>query len=259
MNKLLPALALALLSLPACNDKSGGDAATSSAAPGAAASAAPTAVTVAVVSCDAVIAHVATLDAKMDDTGKKLFGALCEGEPQSVRACMVSAATMKDLDACDPHPFKGAAKAGAGPELTAPDLVDVDLSSADPAWKGWAAKGPKDATVMADGVHGARIAAKRVDAFDISFAPRKTKMADTKKGVQTGAKIMGDGVKITFVTDSADKLAWTTEVSGSKVWRLSMNMKVSGKDVTCTSGTMGAGTESLNALFETACLSLHKK
>jgi hypothetical protein len=251
----LSTIALALLSLAACKDKSGGDAPAASGS--AAAPASATSVAVAAVSCDAVIANVATMT-KVDDAGKKLFAAICEGEPQPVRACMVAAKTMKDFDACDPHPLKGAMKSSA-PELTAADLVDTDLSAADPAWKGWAAKGPKDGTVMADGVHGARIAAKRVDAFDVSFAPRKTKLADKKKGVQTGAKIMGDDVKITFVTDTADKLEWTTEVAGSKSWRFAMNLKVSGKDVTCTSGTMGAGTESLNALIESSCQSLHKK
>ena len=266
MNKLLPALALALLALPACKDKSGGDTATSSAAP--AASAAPTGVTVAVVSCGAVVAHVATLDGKMDDTGKKIFSAVCEGEPQSVRACMVSAVTMKDLDACGAHPFRSAARAraGAGPELTAADMVDYDLSSADPGWKGWVAKGPKDALVEAalgkvDGVHGARIVAMQRDGFDISFTLRKTNLAEFKKGLQTAAKRLEDH-KITIVTDTADKLVWTKEllmkgVSVNKVWILKMNMKVAGKDVTCQSG--GADTESLSALFETACLSLHKQ
>ena len=258
MTKLpLSAIALVLLSLASCKDKSGGDATAASGSAASGGAAAPASAAAAVVSCDAVIAHVATMT-KVDDTGKKIFSAMCEAEPQPVRACMVAAKTMKDFDACDPHPFKDAMKSSA-PEITAADLVDTDLSTADPAWKGWAAKGPKDGTVMADGLHGARIAAKRMDAFDVSFAPRKTKLADKKKGVQTGAKMMGDDVKITFVTDTADKLEWTTEVSGSKSWRFAMNLKVSGKDVTCTSGTMGAGTESLNALIESSCQSLHKK
>jgi hypothetical protein len=256
---LAPFAVLALLSLAACKDKSGGDATAASGAPSAsAATAAGTGTAAAQVTCDAVVAHVASLDAKIDADGKKLFGALCEAKDQKIRGCMLAAKSMKDLDACDPHPFKDALKP-SGPELTVADLVDTDLSSADPAWKGWAAKGPKEAKVMPDGVHGARIAATRVDAFDINFAQRKTKLADVKKGVETGNKIMGGTVKTTYTTDTADKLEYTSEISGSKIWRFTWNMKVSGKDVTCATGTMGASSETLLAVLKASCESLHKK
>jgi hypothetical protein len=251
---LSPLAVLALLSLAACKDKSG-----DTPAPSSSPSAAPaaTAAAAAQVTCDAVVAHVASLDAKIDADGKKLFQALCEAKDQKIRGCMLAAATMKDLDACDPHPFKDALK--GAPEPTAADLVETDLSTADPAWKGWVAKGPKDAKVMADGLHGARIAANGLNAFDVSFAPRKTKLADVKKGVETGQKIMGGTAKTTYTTDTADKLEYTTEISGSKIWRFTWNVKASGKDVTCSTGTMGASTETLLAVLKASCESLRKK
>src|SRR5262249_29167193 len=159
----LPRLAVLALLLAACKDKAGGDAPAASGSPSAAATGAATAA--AQVTCDAVVAHVATLDAKIDADGKKLFAALCEAKDQTIRDCMLAAKTMKDLDACDPHPFKDALK--SAPEPTAADMIEIDLSSADPAFKGWSAKGPKDAKVLADGLHGARIAANGLQAFDI--------------------------------------------------------------------------------------------
>ena len=207
------ASAVSLASLAACTGKSGGD---SSGAPsssaGPAATAAPSAAN---VSCDAVIAKFQSLG-KLDADGTKLLTAMCAGQSQTVRTCIVGAKTMKDVDACDPHPFKGAAAAQTGPEVKVGDLVDLDLGAADPAWKGWVAKGPKDAKIMADGLHGARIAANGMNAYDIAFASGKTKMADKKKGIETGRKIMGPDVKITYTTDTADSLEWATEVSGSR-------------------------------------------
>jgi hypothetical protein len=243
---------LALLSLAACKDKKSADEpAAASAAPSA--SAAP-----AEISCDAVVAKFESMD-KIDADGKKMLGAMCADESQTVRACFLAAKTKKDLDACDPHPFKKAMDAAAGPEVTAADLVEHDLSTADPAWKGWIAKGPKDAKVMADGVHGARIAANGINAFDITFGHKKTKLADTKKGIEAGAKIMGGSAKTSFVTDTKEKLEWVTEVGTSKSWHFSWNVKVSGKDVTCSSMPMGASTESLLAVLKASCESLHKK
>src|SRR5579871_1631945 len=129
---LAPFAALALLSLAACKDKSGGDTPAGSGSPSATAAgtAAGAASAAANVTCDAVVAHVATLDAKIDADGKKLFAALCEAKDQKIRGCMLAAASMKDLDACDPHPFKDAMK--SAPEPTAADLVEMDLSTADP-------------------------------------------------------------------------------------------------------------------------------
>ncbi len=255
----LTGLAVVLVvSLAGCKDKGGGDAPAASGSPSATPAATATAAA-AQVTCDAVVAHVASLDAKIDADGKKLFGALCEAKDQKIRSCMLAAASMKDLDACDPHPFKDAMKGSAGPEPTAADLIDFDLSTADPAWKGWTAKGPKDAKVMADGLHGARIAANGMNAFDISFAPRKTKLADTKKGIEAGQKMVGATMKTAYLTDTADKLEWTTEVAGAKIWHFSYNMKASGKDVTCTAGMMGAATETMFALLKSSCDSLHKK
>lgn len=252
VNTLSRLAVISLVCVAACKDKPGGDAPAASGAPSAA-----SATAAAQVSCDAVVASIEKLDAKIDADGKKLFLALCEGKPQSVRACMLAAKSMKDLDACDPHPLKDAVKPAAEP--TAADLVDLDLSGADPSWRGWLAKGPKDAKVMADGFKGARIASNGLNAFDLSFAPRKTKLADTKKGIEAGQKIMGGTAKTTYTTDSADKLEWVTEVGLTKVWHFSWNMKVSGKDVTCSAGPMGAASESMLALLKSSCESLHRK
>ena len=254
--RALPGLAvISLLALAACKDKDkpAGDTAAASVSGAASASAAPAAS----VSCDAVLANIAAMDSKIDADGKKLFQALCESKSQPIRACMLAAKTMKDLDACDPHPFKDAMKPAAEP--TAADLVDMDLSTADPAWRGWVAKGPKDAKVMPDMLKGARIAANGLGAYDITFVPRKTKLADTKKGIEAGQKIMGSSTKTTYVTDTAEKLEWITEVGLTKVWHFTWNMKVSGKDVTCSVGTMGAASESMVALLKTGCESLRRK
>jgi hypothetical protein len=70
---------------------------------------------------------------------------------------------------------------------------------------------------------------------------------------------MGPDVKIAFVTDTADELVWTTEVSGSKIWRATWNIKASGKPANCSTGTIGAASEAQLALFKTSCESLHKK
>ncbi len=246
-----------LACLPGCSDKSAGDSAASPGKSGApAATAAPSAA--ADVSCDAVIAKFESLG-KVDADGTKLLTAMCAGQSQTVRSCIVAAKTMKDVDACDPHPFKGAVGAQTGPEVTVADLVDLDLGAADPAWKGWAAKGPKDAKIMADGVHGARIAANGLNAYDIAFAQGKAKLADKKKGIETGRKIMGPDVKITYTADTADNLEWATEVSGTKVWHFARNVKASGKDVTCSAGTMGVMTETMLAVLKAGCDSLHKK
>ncbi len=257
MSKLSAIAALALVSVlggAACKDAPGGAAGASSATPAAtgASSAAPAAP--GQVSCDAVLTKLESIG-KMDAAGKKILRAMCEGESQPVRACMLAASTMNDVDACDPHPFK----TKDAPEPAAGDLVDLDLSTADPAWKGWVARGPKDAKVLADGVHGARIAATGMNAFDISFGPSKTRLADTRKGAEAGQKAMGSASKTTFLLDTADKLEWTTEVGASKSWRFSWNVKASGKDVTCSTGMMGAATETMVALLKASCASLRKK
>jgi hypothetical protein len=136
--------------------------------------------------------------------------------------------------------------------------VEIDLGTADPAWKDWVVTGPKDAKVLADGVHGARVAANGMDAFDVAFGQGKPLLEDRKGGLQAGAK--AGNLKVTFTTDTADKLEWTTEVGSSKTFNFVMAYKASGKDVFCqTNSGMGVSSEALLAQLETACGTLHKK
>ena len=109
-------------------------------------------------------------------------------------------------------------KTAAPAETAKPvELVDHDLSSADPKWAGWSAKGPADAKVMADGVAGARLAAKGPslldrkpgsdEGFDIAFAWGKDDLASLKSNLKKGA----DDSKstLTFTKDEADRLEYT--------------------------------------------------
>jgi hypothetical protein len=137
-------------------------------------------------------------------------------------------------------------------------MVEIDLSTADPARKGWVANGPKDAKVLADGVHGARIAAKGMDAFDVAFGPAKTSLKDVKGGLQAGSKASGS--KITYTVDAPDKLEWTTEVGSSKSMNFVWNYKASGKDVSClTNSGMGVSSDAMITQLKAACGTLHKK
>lgn len=249
MTRFASIAALLALSLAACKgDPTGGSAPTGSAA--------ATTSKGAEITCDAVLAKIQSMT-KVDDDGKKMLLALCAGQSQEVRACMVAAKTTKDLNACDPHPLArpASAPAGAAPE----EQGEFDLASADPAWKGWVAMGPKSAKVLADGVHGARIAANGMDAFDLTFAPAKTRLSDRKKGIQDGQKFAGASTKTTFLVDSSDKLEWVMEGSTFKAWNFVWNMKASGKDVTCASGPQGASSEARLAELKKACETLRKK
>jgi hypothetical protein len=149
--------------------------------------------------------------------------------------------------------------AAPAPAATAA-MVEIDLGSADPAWKDWVVTGPKDAKVLADGVHGARVAANGMDAFDVAFGQGKPSLKDTKAGLQAGAK--AGSMKLTFTTDTADKLEWTTEVgaTATKTFNFVIGYKASGKDVFCqTNSGMGVSSEAMLAQLKTACGTLHKK
>lgn len=153
------------------------------------------------------------------------------------------------------------ASAAAVPTAAAPAaaMVEIDLSTADPAWKGWVVQGPKEAKVLADGVKGARVAANGMDAFDLAFAQGKTVMKEVKSGVEAGVKGSGGSLKVTYTVDTADKLEWTTEVAGTKSYNFVWALKASGTDVSCrTNAAMGA-SEALVAQLKTACGTLKKK
>jgi hypothetical protein len=137
-------------------------------------------------------------------------------------------------------------------------MVEIDLSSADPAWKGWVAQGPAGAKVLADGVHGARIAANGMDAFDVAFGQGKPLYKDIKSGLEAAKK--SGNVKITITTDSADKLEWTVEAGSSKAYNFVWAIKASGKDMTCqTNSGMGVSSDAMLATLKTACGTLQKK
>ena len=260
MNKLL-SLAILVPALAACDQKTeAGGAATASSGTSTTSANASAAAKTAATSCDDVLANLTKLAGdKPDPDGVTLIKAMCNEATPAVRACMAAAKTEKEFDACDPHPLKNAMdkdKAAATP-LSSADFVELDLSTADPAWKGWTAKGPKDAKVMADGVKGARIAANGMDAFDITFSSTKEKLVDMKKGAETGAK--AGGGKVDFTTDSADKLVWSIENGGSKRYFFAKNMKVGGKDVGCATGAMGVAKEDDLKAYEDSCASLAKK
>jgi hypothetical protein len=159
-------------------------------------------------------------------------------------------------------PIAPAASGASLPTPAAPAaaaaMVEIDLSTADPAWKGWVVQGPKDAKVLADGVHGARVAANGMDAFDLAFGQGKALVKDIKGG--NAAAVKSGNVKITYTTDTADKLEWTTEVGTTKAYNFVWGVKASGKDVTCsTNAAMGVSSEALLAQLKTACGTLQKK
>ncbi len=167
------------------------------------------------------------------------------------------------------------ATAAAKPVEPAPkaaEMAEFDLSTADPKWKGWVAKGPADAKVLADGVNGARIAAKGPSildqkkggdqGFDMAFAWGKDDLKTLKKNLQTGADnpIGGMKVKLTWTKDEADLLEWTTEVGEMKSYNFVQHMKVEKTDITCKNNyMMGSGNEAEHKRVMDACKTLAKK
>ncbi len=172
-----------------------------------------------------------------------------------------------------------AAKSGSGsaaattaakaPEQPKVEMVDHDLSSADPKWAGWTAKGPADAKVMADGVAGARIAAKGPsildrkpggdEGFDIAFAWGKEDLKTQKENVKKGA----DSAKstMTIIKDEAGQLEYSLKgESGNTTYYFTLHMNVEKTDVSCKNGNMmGAGNEAEHKRLMDACKTLAKK
>ncbi len=146
------------------------------------------------------------------------------------------------------------------PPKPALEMVEHDLSSADPEWAGWVAQGPKGAQIMADGIQGARIAAGRESDFDLAFAPKKTEFPELKKNLQIGVDASGGKMTMAFTTDTAEALEWTTEGYGRTSYNFIQNMTVDGRAVTCKNNYM-VGIESKESLaaHKAACTSLKKK
>lgn len=167
--------------------------------------------------------------------------------------------------------------AAKAPDTTMPsakpaEMVEFDLSSADPKWKGWVAKGPADAKVMADGVAGARIAGKGPNildqkkggdnGFDVAFAWGKDDLKSLRTNLQKGAdNPIGDmKVKLTFTKEEPGMLEWTSEVGDSKTYNFVMHMNVEKTDITCKNNYMvGAGNEDEHKRHMEACKTLAKK
>jgi hypothetical protein len=150
------------------------------------------------------------------------------------------------------------------------EMVDHDLAAGDPSWAGWTAKGPKDAKVLADGVKGARIAAKGPSildqkpggdqGFDIAFAWEKPDLKQRKASAEKGAAASEGKLKVEFTKDEPELLQWKSIMGDSTTYNFVMAMKVEGKDITCQNNTMiGAGNEAeMNRMMD-GCKSLAKK
>lgn len=148
----------------------------------------------------------------------------------------------------------------ADPAPGAGELVEIDLSPGDPVWKGWVAMGPKDAKVLADGIHGTRIAANGMNAFDVAFSPAKTSLKDVKSGAEAAMKGSGGKLTVTFLVDTADKLEWKSDGYGTTTYNFAWNYKVGGKDVSClTNAAMGTSSEAQFNQLKAACGTLKKK
>jgi hypothetical protein len=154
---------------------------------------------------------------------------------------------------------KSGKKHGADDAWTKPALEEKDLSSTGEAFKGWFAKGPKDAKVMGD-LGGVRIATPKVmgpGAFDLAWALKKADLKELKEGITKGSEIAKS--KVTFTVDTPEALEWTSEAGTSKSMHFSMSFQVSGQDVSCYSMPMGFRSAEELAFMKETCKSLVKK
>jgi hypothetical protein len=190
----------------------------------------------------------------------------------SAAASSKPAASAKPSSSTSPATAKPEEKKADAPV----EMVDHDLEAGDPKWKGWTAKGPKDAKVLADGVNGARIAGKAAKSmiqrgpgddtgYDIHFAWGKDDLKATKKAI-TAEKIPVEGVKVvtTITKEEPGLLEWTDEITTktetSKTYNFVMHLIVEKSDVSCGNNFMiGAGNEAQHKAHMEGCKSLAKK
>ncbi len=140
-----------------------------------------------------------------------------------------------------------------------PELEEKDLSAAGEAFKGWFARGPKDARVMGD-LGGARIATKNgrgPDAFDLAWAFKKPDFKEMKGNIAKGDEIAK--TRTTFTADSPEALEWSTESGNHKSLHFSITFQVSGQDVNCYTLPMGVRNAEKLAFLKETCRSLVKK
>jgi hypothetical protein len=119
------------------------------------------------------------------------------------------------------------------------ELIERDLSSRGPEWKGIAVDGPKEAKVM-DDMGDCRLAADGHGAYDLVLSQKKDKstVAGYKKWLEETAKIVKG--KVTFDKETDSSLEYTMETPKfdnekefftSKKWF--MAVKVGTKTVGC--------------------------
>ncbi|MFO0586527.1 MAG: hypothetical protein U0441_03275 [Polyangiaceae bacterium] len=216
------------------------------------------------------------MNSTLGTLGMALFvGALalgCGGEGSGAAPASSGAPAVSGKPATTAAATTTAAAKPAETAAPAPAMTEFDLSTADAKWKGWVAMGPADAKVMADGVNGARIAAKGPSildqkeggdqGFDLAFAWGKDDLKELKKNLQNGADHpIGDmKVKITWTKEEPDLLEWTTEVGKMKTYNFVQHIKVEKTDITCKNNYMiGSGNEAEHKRVMDACKTLAKK
>jgi hypothetical protein len=182
----------------------------------------------------------------------------CESQEAAPPATSTAAATAAAKPTAKPTATATAIATATTTAAAAVELVEKDLSAAGAAFTGWVAKGPADATVMED-MGGARIATKKVSgpgSFDVDFKMGKQDLKKHKADLEKGAKTAKSTV--TFTTETADTLVWTTDVGGTKSYDFLLLQKSSDKDVTCYTVTSRESEAELKALQD-ACKTLEKK
>jgi hypothetical protein len=145
------------------------------------------------------------------------------------------------------------------------EMVEVDLSSAGAAWKGYSIKAPKESQVMED-MSNIRVAGKgcpiteTCPQFDLILSQKKPNFKETKSLQDQGATAMKD--KIEWTSETADTLEWTRESSMGDSTIKTLNferiVKVGGKELGCWPLNAPSKESDIAAMKE-ACTTLSKK
>ena len=206
--------------------------------------------------CNEIFAKLESLGIVMVGMVKDGFLARCAQEPAAMRACWKAAATKDAADACDQLSTE-IPKPPPQPSPAAVPLVDHDLSAGGPTWKGWSAKGPKDAKVVASGDE-VGLTTEGPGLFGVWFRQRGGSLEAGKMGVESSKHSLG--VKNTITVDQADKLEWVLESIGRKSYFFMWVRKVGKTDVTCTGDSIvGSSSPAQFAQVKESCSSLRKQ
>ena len=141
------------------------------------------------------------------------------------------------------------------------ELVELDLSSRGPEWKGWTMKAPAGAKVM-DDMSNLRVSGKgcpitdSCPSFDLILSQKKPDLAAMKALQTRGAA--GGGEKLTFQADTASLLEWTREGSQLKTMNFLEVVTVSGKAIGCGPLSSVVRASDLTAM-KRACGSIERK